>query len=192
MIDFKYAEQVGKYCSENNLWNIPEEEARFFYELILKNKYKRILEFGTSGGYSTLWLAYAAHKNAPENAVIHTIESNKLRYEIAKTHLDKTGLNITVFLGHCPECLPEFLNQGVKYDFIFMDIVKKHYLETFKLSVDLLEKNGIIAADNINTHKKETKDFVDYISEQNNFNTQILDICNGISLTQMRINHEYD
>ncbi|MBP7654162.1 class I SAM-dependent methyltransferase [Candidatus Dependentiae bacterium] len=187
MINSNYIYKIKQYCIDNNLWNIPEDEAGFLYDLILKKKYIRILEYGTSGGYSTLWLASAAFQNDNKDYVVDTIESNKIRFDIASNHFKNSGLKINIHLGHCPECLDGFITLEKKYDFIFMDIVKKHYTESFKKSLELLDKNGMIVADNINTHKNETKDFIDFISNIKNMETEIAVVGNGISISRFKV-----
>ena len=177
----QYFTDVRVFCETNNYWNIPETEALYLYELIIKRGYKQIIEYGTGCGYSTLWLAAAAKLNC---GTVITIESHKKRYDIARAFFKQyNALNIiTQISGHCPECFIDC--QGV-YDFIFIDIVKKHYLDSFKNSIRLLADNGVIIADNILTHKQETSDFIDYIKSLNNFTTEIIEIGNGFAVTSV-------
>ena len=83
-------------------------------------------------------------------------------------------------MGHCPECLSG-LNDN--FDFVFMDIVKLHYLDAFKESMPLLKKGGAIAADNILTHKKETSEYIEYISSIDNIKTEIYSEWNGLAVS---------
>lgn len=178
-IEIENFSDIKIFCEKNKYWNIPEDEAAFIHKLIIERGYKKILEYGSGAGYSTLWLADAASKNGGSAL---TIESNRQRYEIAKKNFQskRAGKYIEIILGHCPECLGAITGL---FDFIFMDIVKLHYIDAFKESIRLLEKGGIIAADNILTHKKETSKYIEYINSLKNCRTEIYDKWNGLAVS---------
>jgi predicted O-methyltransferase YrrM len=58
--------RVEKFLNENRRdwhdWNVPYEDGKVLYDLILKNNYKRALEIGTSTGHSSIWMAWALSK----------------------------------------------------------------------------------------------------------------------------------
>ncbi|HON56855.1 MAG TPA: 2-amino-4-hydroxy-6-hydroxymethyldihydropteridine diphosphokinase, partial [bacterium] len=111
-------------------------------------------------------------------------ESHKERYNNANAIFQNSGLtNIAQIKGHCPGY---FENLNEKFDFIFIDVVKHLYLETFKKSVNLLKANGIIAADNIKTHKAETAEFIEYLLALADYKTEIIDVGNGLSITSKK------
>jgi len=58
--------QVTHFLRENRHlwtgWNVPYEDGKILYDLVIKGRFKNILEIGTSTGHSTTWLAWAAAK----------------------------------------------------------------------------------------------------------------------------------
>lgn len=152
----------------NKFWNITWEQGVFLSDLIEIKQPKKILEIGTSNGFSALWLA----KEMPEASTIDTIEVNESRFKCAKQNFKDCNLtNITQHLGEVFEVLPK-LKQ--KYDFIFIDAAHQFYKELLgKLEeLDLLEKDYTILFDNISTHKhlNEFKQYTEskYLSEHIN------------------------
>ncbi len=182
----EYIEIIRDYCEKNNLWNIPEEEGIYLYNLIIQNKFASILECGTGGGYSTLWLAAAAKKN---NGKVTTIESNNRRFENAAHIFNTSKLdNIIQIKGHCPECLNSLKE---KFDFIFIDVVKHHYIQTFNESLKLLKANGIIVADNILTHQEQTDDYISHLQTFSDYTSKIIETGNGLSIFKKKIYTAY-
>ena len=73
--------KVKRFLSENRTkwhdWNVPYEDGKVLYDLIIKNNYKRALEIGTSTGHSGIWIAWALSKTGGR---LITIEIDKDRY----------------------------------------------------------------------------------------------------------------
>ena len=85
--------QVSRFLEEaRNTWsdlNIPYEDGKILYSLVLKGRFKNILEIGTSTGHSTIWLAWAASKTGGR---VTTIEINRERHEKALANFKKAGV----------------------------------------------------------------------------------------------------
>ncbi len=85
--------QVSKFLKESSAswknWNVPYEDGKVLFDLIVKNKYTSALEIGTSTGHSTVWLAWAMSKTGGK---VITIEVDEGRYKTAKENIKKAGL----------------------------------------------------------------------------------------------------
>ncbi|MBC8384085.1 MAG: class I SAM-dependent methyltransferase [Candidatus Cloacimonetes bacterium] len=160
----------------NRLWNIEEQTANLLYLMIKVKSPKNILEIGTSNGYSTFWLSLAA---ANSKAIVHTLEIDKQRFELAKDNLQDRK-NIELHLGLAEEIIPK-LRQ--KFDFVFIDANKPDYIVYLKLLEDKLENNALIIADNIFSHQESVKEYLDFIRGNPLFETMTLEIDSGLEIS---------
>ncbi|MGM5480766.1 MAG: O-methyltransferase, partial [Nanobdellota archaeon] len=157
------------------LWQIPRSTGQLLNILIRTRQPKRVLELGTSGGYSTLWMVEALKNNAR----IDTIEISDYRYHIAKESFEqtKTTDTITQHHGKTTELLSRW---KTPIDFLFIDHGKEHYLSDFKKIERLLESQAMIVADNILDNPKKVKDFTSYFENNSSYETEIISVDNGI------------
>ena len=76
--------KIRKFLDDNRSqwgdWNVPYEDGKVLYDLIIKNNYTRALEIGTSTGHSAIWMAWALSKTGGR---LITIEIDEDRYETA-------------------------------------------------------------------------------------------------------------
>ena len=109
---------------------------------------RRILEIGTLGGYSTIWLARAL----PADGRLITLEVNPKHAEVARSNIARAGLDklVEVRLGPALETLRQMVGQNLKpFDFIFIDADKPGYAEYFAWSLKLSRQGALIIADNV-------------------------------------------
>lgn len=109
---------------------------------------KAILEIGTLGGYSTIWLARAL----PAGGRLVTLEIDRMHAEIAWSNIVRAGLAdvVELRLGPAIETLAELASLGTgQFDFIFIDADKQSYAEYFTWAVQLGRKGALIIADNV-------------------------------------------
>lgn len=106
---------------------------------------KRILEIGTSVGYSTLWLAEAARANGGYVTTLEHIEAKQLQ---AKDTIQKAGLAefVDFQLGDALKLLEDLPGE---WDFVFLDLWKDLYVPCFDLFYRKLAPGAIIVADNM-------------------------------------------
>lgn len=78
------------------LWHIPRETGILFNLILKHSGAKRILEIGTSSGYSTLFLADAARHNSGK---VTTCENSSFKLDLARQSFEKPGLSVTVPIG---------------------------------------------------------------------------------------------
>lgn len=155
-----------------------------FYNMLLKiQKPKKILEIGTSFGYSTLWFADAIGKKSK----IITIEKNPKKIKFAKKNFQKAGVSVMIEIkeGIAKEVLIQLgksKRTKESFDFIFIDADKEEYPFYFDICLPMLKKGGIIAADNIifpRKFKKYIKKYLEHINEIKDIQSITIPIGNG-------------
>ena len=105
---------------------------------------KKILEIGTLGGYSTIWLARAL----PENGKLMTLEIDPKRAEIAGNNIKNAGLHgkVEIKIGDAIETLKSINDI---FDMIFIDAYKPAYVEYFEQALLHSHSGTLIVADNV-------------------------------------------
>jgi predicted O-methyltransferase YrrM len=109
---------------------------------------RRILEIGTLGGYSTIWLARAL----PADGRVVTLELEPRHAEVARENLDGAGLGdlVEIRIGPAASSLQALVDEAVEpFDFIFIDANKDGYPRYLELSLRLSRPGTVIVADNV-------------------------------------------
>ena len=109
---------------------------------------KRVLEIGTLGGYSTIWLA----RGLPAGGEVVTLEAEPLHAETAKANIERAGFShmVEIKLGPAAKTLEEMVTEGVRpFDFIFIDADKPGYPAYLDLALKLSWPGTVIVADNM-------------------------------------------
>lgn len=121
---------------------------KLLYMLAKLTRAHRILEIGTLGGYSAIWLGRAL----PEDGCLLTLEIDPLHAKIARRNLARAMLLGTAEVreGPATELLEKLVAAGEEpFDLIFIDADKEAYLEYFELSLKLSRPGTLIVADNV-------------------------------------------
>jgi predicted O-methyltransferase YrrM len=139
-----------KSLDDENLpqFSVSAPQGKLLQVLALAGNAKRILELGTLGGYSTIWLA----RSLPENGKVVTIESDEKHAEVARSNFSKAGLlsKIEMRIGKGLDVLPEMIaGKEDPFDLIFIDADKPPYTEYFQLVLKLSHPGTIIICDNV-------------------------------------------
>jgi predicted O-methyltransferase YrrM len=167
--------------TQKDFWNVSRATGNFLSMLVKMNNSKRVLEIGTSNGYSGLWFL-----SALENTEGHftTIEFYDKRRDVAIQNYNDCGFEgkYTSLKGSASEILKGF-TENDKFDFVFIDACKKEYIDYYKIIKPHLTPNAIIAADNVNSHRAKVQDFLDCIIADEDFQTEILDLPAGLSVS---------
>src|SRR5262245_51748789 len=109
---------------------------------------RKILEIGTLGGYSTIWLARAV---APSGRVV-TLELNSAFADVARSNLARAGLDarVEVRTGPALETLPLLAAEANgSFDLIFIDADKESTAEYFRWALKLTRSGSLIVVDNV-------------------------------------------
>lgn len=108
----------------------------------------RILEIGTLGGYSTIWLA----RSLPSDGALVSLELEPNHAQVARKNLERAGLDslVEIRVGPAATTLRLMIDEGVEpFDFIFIDADKESYPEYLELSLQLSRRGTVIVADNV-------------------------------------------
>lgn len=186
--------KMKDFANSNNIPIVSPEVGQFIRVLLKISNAKNILELGTAIGYSSLIIAEAT---GPDTNVT-TIEIRKDMYEIAKRNINESKYEekINIIEGDAREIIPQL---DKKYDFIFLDASKGHYLDFFNDSIKKLNNGGIIVSDNVlykgmvasdelvirrkRTIVKRMRNYLEYISNLDGYITSVLPLGDGVSLT---------
>jgi predicted O-methyltransferase YrrM len=128
--------------------NVAPNQGKLLQLLATMQGARKILEIGTLGGYSTIWLARAL----PANGRLVTLEAEPLHAKIAHKNIAGAGLEkiVEVRLGPALETLKQLvLEKRGPFDFIFIDADKENYPDYFIWSLKLSRRGTCIIADNV-------------------------------------------
>jgi predicted O-methyltransferase YrrM len=122
-------------------------QGKFLDLLVRVSGARRVLELGTLGGYSTIWMARAL----PEGGRLVTLEANPHHAEVARANLRRAGVEdrVDLRLGPALESLPALEAEGVPFDLIFIDADKTGYPDYLGWSLRLSRPGTLIVADNV-------------------------------------------
>ena len=118
-------------------------EGRFLEFLVYATQAKRVLEFGTYSGYSSISMAAAL----PQGGHIDTCEIEEKHAAVAQRYIDEAGYSdrITIHLGPAVETVERLEGE---FDFVFIDADKPNYVNYYEAVLPRLSERGLIAADN--------------------------------------------
>lgn len=128
--------------------SVSANQGKFLQVMAIVCNATKILELGTLGGYSTIWLA----RMLPENGKIITIEFDKHHANVAKKNIDNAGLTkkVDLRIGKALDILPKIIaNKEGPFDMIFIDADKPPYAEYFEYALSLSRPGTLIICDNV-------------------------------------------
>jgi caffeoyl-CoA O-methyltransferase len=143
--------------------NVPKADGRTLYDIIVKNRYTRALEIGTSTGHSGIWIAWALSKTGGR---LVTVEIDKARRDEAVANFREAGLDgfIDARLGDAHDLVPALPGP---FDLVFCDADKDWYKNYFADVLPKLEIGGAFVAHNVSLRMKGGRwgaaSFVDYV-----------------------------
>lgn len=128
--------------------NVAPNQGKLLQMLATIKGARRILEVGTLGAYSTIWLA----RSLPEDGELITLELEPVHAEVARKNLERARLSslVEVRVGPAADSLRQLIDEGAEpFDFIFIDADKEGYPEYLELSLALSRPGTVIVADNV-------------------------------------------
>ena len=128
--------------------SVTPNQGKLLHLLARSQKARKILEIGTLGGYSTIWLARAL----PKNGRLITLEADPKHAKVAKANIRRAGLSniVDIRLGPAQETLPQLLGQrSGQFDLTFIDADKTGYPKYFNWALKLSHPGSLIIADNV-------------------------------------------
>lgn len=123
---------------------ISPDAGRFLQVLLRALNARRVLEVGTLGGYSAIWIARAL----PPDGTLITIEREAHHAAFAERYLERAGLATVaqVRRGRALDVLPSL--DGEQFDLVFLDADRSPLLTYFEWALRLVRPGGIIVAHN--------------------------------------------
>lgn len=128
--------------------SITANQGKFLQIIAMMNGTKKILELGTLGGYSTIWLARAL----PADGRIVTVEFDPHHAVIARKNIENAGLleKVDLRVGKASEVMEQLKAAGeTNFDLIFIDADKPPYKEYFEAALELARLGAVIICDNV-------------------------------------------
>ena len=169
-------DSTNKDHSEQML-NITPDTGLFLSILIQATKARRVLEIGTSNGYSTMWIADALENS--DGAVI-TVEVSSKKAELAKKNFAMSGLSECIEL-HIID-VQDFLESqdDDSFDIVFLDAERSQYVSYWNHIRRVLKSGGLLLVDNaLSPRPEELADFFKLVDDSEEFLSQILKIGKG-------------
>ncbi|KIN14797.1 O-methyltransferase [Vreelandella titanicae] len=174
----QFGQQNDAAISERprRMLNITRDTGEFLSVLVQATDAQRVLEIGTSNGYSTLWLAQAVQKIGGH---VTTVELSEFKLEMAARNFERSGLSkvITQQRGEAGGLL-ESLDDAC-FDLLFLDSKRSDYVNWWPNIQRVLRKGGLLVVDNATSHADEMADFMALVSADSKFTTCTVPVGNG-------------
>ncbi|MBC8090233.1 MAG: O-methyltransferase [Phycisphaerae bacterium] len=127
---------------------VAPNQGKLLHLLVRMSGAKRVLEIGTLGGYSTIWMARAL----PKNGQLVTLELDETHAKVAQANFERAGLEKVIELRRAAavNSLQELLIEGVApFDFVFIDADKANIPRYFEFALKLTRVGSVIIVDNV-------------------------------------------
>ncbi len=128
--------------------NVTPAQGRLLHILARVQGARRILEIGTLGGYSAIWMASAL----PPDGQMVTLEADPHHADVARANLERAGLSdrVTIRLGAALDTLPQLAAEGAgPFDLVFIDADKPNTTNYFAWALRLTRPGSLILTDNV-------------------------------------------
>jgi predicted O-methyltransferase YrrM len=159
------------------LRNVEPETAELLGVLVRALGARRVLEIGTSNGYSTIWLADAAQ--ATGGAVL-SFEIEAERTEQARANLAQAGVEAELRTQDAGEALRGFADES--WELIFLDAERPAYVGYWPDLLRVLVPRGLLVVDNALSHAKELVDFSELVYGADGVTSTLLTVGAGVLL----------
>ena len=128
--------------------NVAPNQGKLLHLLAQIQGARSVLEIGTLGGYSTIWLARAL----PPDGRLITLEADPRHAEIARANIARAGLTevVDVRVGRAADTLPQLADEGLgPFDLFFIDADKQSIADYFQWALRLSRRGSLIIVDNV-------------------------------------------
>jgi predicted O-methyltransferase YrrM len=158
--------------------NLEFPTAQLLQLLILASGRKRVLEIGTSNGYSALWIADALRRIPGAEALV-TIERDPGRAARARENISRAGLEawVRVRVGEATEIVTELTG---RFDAVFFDADRVSAPEQLSRLLPKLESDVLLLADNALSHPNEIGGYLEAVRNLPGFVEMIVPVGKGL------------
>ena len=156
--------------------NITRDTGEFLAVLVRATAARRVLEIGTSNGYSTLWLADAARGIGGS---VTTVEFAEYKIGLASANFARSGLSPFITLVHDDAGRLLQRSDPSAYDLIFLDSERPEYPGWWPHLRRVLRSGGLLIVDNATSHVEQMAPFVALVTADAGFATCLVPVGNG-------------
>jgi predicted O-methyltransferase YrrM len=163
----------------DRLRNVEPDSAALLALLVQAVGARRLLELGTSNGYSTLWLADAVRSIG---GTMVTVDLDPGRSSMAAENLERAGLTGTVELRVQDAAATLANAPDASWDMIFLDAERPFYAGYWPDLVRVLRPGGLLAVDNVISHADQVSEFRALVSDDNRVSEALVPTGAGVLL----------
>jgi predicted O-methyltransferase YrrM len=156
--------------------NITRDTGEFLAVLVMATDARRVLEIGTSNGYSTLWLASAARAIG---GTVTTVELSESKIGMASANFARSGLASCIALVHDDAGRVLQRSPDAGYDLVFLDSERPEYPGWWPDLKRVLRAGGLLVVDNAISHPEQMAPFVALVDADPAFTTSLVPVGNG-------------
>ena len=156
--------------------NITRGTGEFLSVLVRAMNARRVLEIGTSNGYSTLWLASAAKAI---NGFVTTVELSDYKISLAAKAFERSGLSAVIAQVHAEAGAWLKNSAESSFDLVFLDSERSEYPAWWPDIKRILREGGLFVVDNATSHAAEMAPFVALVTADPDFTTCTVPVGNG-------------
>jgi len=182
LAEFGRANDARETDRSRRMLNITPDVGRLLSMLARVLNARHILELGTSNGYSTIWLAWAATATGGH---VTTIEAAPNKIAMARENLARVDLinRVTIREGRILDVLPDVTGP---FDLILLDADRPNYTAYLDPLLRALRVGGLLATDNVVSHAAEVAGFLGRLRAHPAVETVTLPVGSGVELTYKR------
>ena len=156
--------------------NITRDTGELLSVLVKAMDARRVLEIGTSNGYSTLWLASAARAISGS---VTTVEMAEFKIGLASANFARSGLSAYITLVHDDAGRVLQGSSDGSFDLIFLDSERAEYPGWWPDVKRVLRPGGLLVVDNATSHAEQMAPFVALVKADPEFTTSLVPVGNG-------------
>ena len=156
--------------------NITRDTGEFLSVLVQATSAQRVLEIGTSNGYSTLWLASGARARG---GAVTTVEIADYKVGLARQNFSRSGLAASITLVQ--DDAGRMLKRAgdASFDLVFLDAERPEYPGWWLHLKRVLRPGGLLVVDNATSHPEQMAPFVALVKADADFTTSLVPVGNG-------------
>ncbi|MDN2677259.1 MULTISPECIES: class I SAM-dependent methyltransferase [unclassified Janthinobacterium] len=160
----------------SRMLNITRDTGELLAVLVHARGARRVLEIGTSNGYSTLWLARAVQ---PLGGSVVTVEKAQDKFDMAHANFVRAQLQgvIGQLLADAGDVLRDAADGA--YDFIFLDSARQQYQSWWPQLDRVLAAGGVLVVDNASSHYADMAGFIDAIRADSRYTACLATVGKG-------------
>jgi predicted O-methyltransferase YrrM len=128
--------------------NVTPAQGKFLALIVRAMRARRVLEIGTLGGYSTIWMA----RELPDDGELITLEISPKNADVAQGNLDRAGISgrTRILVAPASDSLKRIIADRVEpFDVVFIDADKERSVEYFDAALALTRVGSVIIVDNV-------------------------------------------